>query len=349
MSKAQRTDHGMRRLLSSPELDALLRSAWALVARFCTAELAAAWGVEVQPGSNDEAEPSVDHRRLFPMALAMARELGGLASLAEYDPDAGVRATACQFFARTAVRDDVATYAVLSRVVEHDDSDEVRAAVASNLREDAPEDVVRGLKQWMRDGSVDVERAAVEAVFATSETTAAFLERMRSEPPARVQYARTLLRNKGVTVEWRDISKRIEHRSFPVLLELARIFAGRPSAAPLTFWLRCATHMGDVVKEPEEVRSFVIDATTAACKAASAERSFTAEDSELLDRALTVLADLLPRVAHDSYLELKCAGAIPHPSAKAEKRAESLFARLWLAMIRISPSPGNYVLKPRYR
>jgi hypothetical protein len=151
------------------------------------------------------------------MALIMARELGALAVLAEHDPDSGVRATACQALARAAAPDDAATYAVLSQVAGHDPSAEVRASVAANIREDAPEVVRRGLKHWMRDGSVDVERAAVEAALATSESPAAFLNRMRSEPVHRVQYALMLLRNNGVTVEWRDMGRtvRLDSRRHP--------------------------------------------------------------------------------------------------------------------------------------
>jgi hypothetical protein len=301
------------------------------------------------PLGTAETEPPVDHRRLFPMALIMARELRALAALAEYDPDSGVRATACQFLARAAAPDDAATYAVLSQVAGHDPSGEVRASVAANIREDAPEDVRRALKQWMRDGSVDVERAAVEAAFATSENPAGFLNRMRAEPVRRVQYALMLLRKKGVTVEWRDISKRIEHRSFPILVELAHLFATRPEGPPLSFWLRCATHMQDVVKENETVRDLVTNAMVAAFQAATPETTLDAEDSELLHRALTVLADLLPKVAHNSYLELKIAGAIPFAPGVKPKPVESGFAQLWLAIIRLAPTPEKYVLRPRYK
>ena len=107
--------------------------------------------------------------------------------------------------------------------------------------------------------------------------------------------------------------------------------------------------MQDVVKEPETIRDLVTNAMVAAFQAATPETTLDAEDSELLHRALTVLADLLPKVAHHSYLELKLAGAIPHATASPSRSVRSGFARLWLTMIRLSPTPGRYVLKPRYR
>jgi len=161
---------------------------------------------------------------------------------------------------------------------------------------------------------------------------------MRAEPVHRVQYALMFLRKKGVPVERRDISKQI-----------ARLFASRPQGPPLSFWLRCATHMQDVVKETKPVRDLVTNAMVAAFQAATPETTWDVEDSELLHRALTVLADLLPRGAHDSYLELKIAGAIPYASWVNPKPVQSGFARLWLAIVRLSPRPGNYVLRPRYR
>ena len=101
---------------------------------------------------------------------------------------------------------------------------------------------------------------AVEAAFATSDSPAAFLNRMRAEPVRRVQYALALLRKKRIRLQWCDISKRIEHRSYPVLLELALLFADHPDEAAVPFWLRCATHMPEVVKEAEEVRDLITNA-----------------------------------------------------------------------------------------
>ena len=349
MTDAPATEDDLRDSLSSADPRVRLRAAWTLAARTCPPELSAAWGLVGQSGGTDEAEPSVEQRRVFPMALSMGRELGALAVLAEHDTDSGVRATACQCLARTATPDDAESYAVLSRVATHDTSNDVRAAVASNLREDAPEDVRRSLKTWMRGGSADMERATVEAVFATSESPGAFLNRMRDEPVRRVQYALALLREKRVAVEWSDVSKRIEHRSFPVLLELARLFADRPEAAPLSFWLRCATFMKDIVELPEKLRTSFIDAMGAACQAGSPDTLQSPEDADVLHRALTVLVDLLPKVAHNSYMELKKAGAIPYASSVKPAGVESGFARLWVAMIRLSPKPSFYVLRPRYR
>jgi hypothetical protein len=86
----------------------------------------------------------------------------------------------------------------------------------------------------------------------------------------------------------------------------------------------------------------------AACEATTPE-SLDSEDAELLHRALTDLAELLPKVAHKSYLELKIAGATPYASWVKPKPVESTLARLWVAMIRLSPKPSFYVLSPRYR
>lgn len=283
------------------------------------------------------------------MALSMANELGALAVLAEHDPDSGVRAIACQALARAAAPNDDATYAVLSRVAEDDPNGEVRASIVANIRGDAPESVRCALKQWMRDGSVDVERAAVEAAFATSENPTAFLHRMRAEPVRRLQYALRLLRGKCVAVEWCDVGERIEHRAFSVLLELALLFASRPEAPPLSFWLRCAVHMQDLVAETEAIRDLVVRAMVDAFSAATPDTALAVDDSELLHRALTVLAELLPTVSHTSYLELKAAGAIPHAAASPLGPVESGFARLWLALSRLSPTPGQYILAPSYK
>jgi hypothetical protein len=276
--------------------------------------------------------------------------------LAEHDPDSGVRATACQYLAQAAAPDDAATYAVLCRIVAHDESKDVRAEIARHLRQDAPRDVTRGLKGWMRDAAspslasrsadFDVQCAVVEALFTTSKGPGEFLHRMRDEPVQRVEFALRLLREKHVAVAWSDVGKRIAHRSFPVLLELAQIFADRPEAPPVSFWLRCATHMKEIHPLREAVRVRVMEAITSACHTASPDAVQGAEDSDLLHHALTVLADLLPRVAHASYLELTKAGAIPHASSRP---SESGFARLWVAMIRLSPNPGLYELRPRHK
>lgn len=343
------SDDELRRALSGSDPEARLRSAWTLAERCCPPELAAAWGVDPELCATPEKGARVEYRRVFPMALSMAGDLVTLAILAEHDPDSAVRTTACQHLARAAAPDDAVTYAVLSAIAANDESSDVRAAVASNLRQDAPDDVKRGLKGWMRDGSVDVERAAVETLLATTRSPGEFLDRMRDEPAKRLEYALRLLREKHVAVEWSDVSTRIERRSFPVLLGLARLFAARPAAPPVAFWLRCAMHMKEIYELPEEVRASVMNASATACESATADALQGADDADVLHQALTVVAEALPRLAHNSYLELKKAGAIPYAAGLEPARMESAFARLWVAMIRLSPTPGSYVLRPRYR
>jgi hypothetical protein len=265
--------------------------------------------------------------------------------LAEHDPDDGVRATAARTLARAAAPDDHAAYETLCRIATHDGSADVRAAAISSIRGDAPAHVIQRLRTRTRDESSEVQHAAVEALLAASDGPAAFLNRMRGESSRRVCFALRLLRNQGIPVAWRDVSVRLQHRGEPVLVELAQLFAHRDDA-PLSLWLRCVAHVGEIAEEPEEIRSLVVDAAAAACDATS---SVTPPDQALLHEALTVLVSVLPRKAHWSYVELVRAGIVDDPVRAPRAAITTGFGRLWRAMIRLSPRPGDYVLKPQYK
>jgi hypothetical protein len=346
-------DEELRAALLDPTPAARLDAAARLAARSISDELRAAFGLGAVAASaagaaSGASRPSSAQRRLFPMALSLAGERGALGVLAELDPEAAVRAAACQLLARGAAPDDAAAYAALARIATHDVSETVRAAVVSSLRGDAPEHVLAALSGWLGDASGDVERAAVAAVFETSASPQAFLHRLRDEPSARLAYALAFLRQSGGPIAWSDVSPSIVERDLTVLVELARLFAGRSEGTPTALWLRCAKATPELLRLPEPQRVAVLDAAGAACRATTLA-ALSHDDLDLLDAALDVVAEHLPAVAHESYLELERAGVLADPRATPARPVTSTFGRLWLAMIRLSPHPELYPLRPRYR
>ncbi|CAN5917472.1 hypothetical protein BH11MYX4_BH11MYX4_65730 [soil metagenome] len=344
------SDGDLRASLSDPTPRARLHAAWALGARSISDEMRAAWGggaAQAAAPANGGADAATA-RRFYPLALTACNELVALALLAELDPDRDIRAAACQFLARAATPDNGAAYGSLLQIAGHDPSEFVRAAVLSNLRGDAPAHVASALTSCMRDPSVEVMRAAVDAAFAMSPSPGAFLHRMRDESPSSIAYALSFLRQSGATVAWSDVTSPIAEGGLVVLVELAGLFAGRPGAAPTAFWLRCVKALPELMELPEPRRVLILDGVAVACKG-SKLALLTDDDLELLDAALTVVAELLPAVAHESYLELKVAGILQNPRAAPARAVESTFGRLWLAMIPLSPHPELYELRPRYR
>lgn len=317
-----------------------LDAAWQLASGYATGAFATAW--EVVGGM-----PSVALRRLAPMALATSGDPGrfaALAVLAELEPDIMARAGAGQMLTRLAEPSDAASYAVVERAA-HDTAPEVRAAVVAAIRADAPAELLRAVRRGMRDPSEAVQHAAIEHAFAASTDAGAFLRAMKDASSAQVEHALALVEDRDADVAWADV-QRFADRHLPVLVRLAWLFGDRVEVPPRWFWLRCAGHLRELSRCTDGTLALIIRGTVAACSTPTAG-SRSSDERALLERALTVLADVLPETDHASYMELRLAGLLDAPLATPAQPLQRDLARLWSALIRLAPDPSWYVLRPR--
>ncbi len=318
-------------MLLSPDVHERLYAAWALGS-----------GAAVASGT----EPPTEERRLFPLGFASAKDVAALAALAELDPEDEVRAAAGQFLARLAEPDDEKTKDVLLRVAR-DPSATVRSAVISNLRKDAHPLIQEQVKQWLQDPALEVQRSTAEAVLRWSESPHTFLAAMRLGTLRAMEYALVLLREGTAQMDWRDVQDLSSE--LPIMVGLARLFPKRLTP-PLSFWLTLAVHP-KVLAQQEDVLEILTTAlgSFGGSLAPRLQMPLARADARALDSALKSVAEVLPVLDHDGYMELRQAGLNPPSQGAPIPALTSARARLWLALLRLSPNPSGYVLRPRYR
>ncbi|WP_437307887.1 hypothetical protein [Sorangium sp. So ce388] len=137
------------------------------------------------------AQPESTLRKLLEhmIMLAGAAEKQVIATFAASDPDALVRATACQYLARVVEPSDRPLYDVLLERAAHDSEEDVRCAASQHLRADAPASVrTRTLERFL-EGSLEEQRALTGRLAVWSQTPTAFLAALTGASPEVIVHA----------------------------------------------------------------------------------------------------------------------------------------------------------------
>jgi hypothetical protein len=184
--------------------------------------------------------------------LAGGGEKSVIATFATLDPDALVRATACQYLARLVEPSDRPLYDVLLERAAHDPEEDVRCAAIQHLRIDAPAAIrSRILRDFLR-GPLDVQKVVTGRLAAWSETPQAFLAALKGASPELLVHALGLLREQSAAVAWSDLAPYAQHGDAAVLLRIADLLCDTPDRAPVTFWASVAEHWALASPEVQE-------------------------------------------------------------------------------------------------
>ncbi|WP_437305712.1 HEAT repeat domain-containing protein [Sorangium sp. So ce388] len=230
--------------------------------------LHAAWALGLRKGqeflgdiaSRAEREPSAGVRQHLMIMLAGGKEKAAIATFAALDPDALVRATACQYLARLVEPSDLPFYDVLLDRAEHDPEDDVRCAAIQNLRADAPA-AVRGqiLKGFPR-GSLESQKAVAGRLAAWSETPRALLGALTGASSDLLVHALGLLRERSTPIPWVDLAPHARHHDAAILLQIAHLLRDAPERAPVTFWASIAGHWDTFWQTSPETQEMLVGA-----------------------------------------------------------------------------------------
>jgi len=225
--------------------------------------LHAAWALGMRKGqtflgdiaSRAGREPTAGVRQHLMIMLAGGGEKSLIATFATLDPDALVRATACQYLARLVEPSDRPLYDVLLECATNDPEEDVRCAAIQHLRADTPAAIrARILRDFPR-GSLDVQKAVTGRLVAWCETPHAFLAALRDASPDLLVHALGLLGEQSAAVSWTDLAPYAQHEDAAVLLKIADLLCDAPDRAPVTFWASVAEHWA--VTSPEVQESLV--------------------------------------------------------------------------------------------
>ena len=126
--------------------------------------LASGAGAAAQLGASATTEPAPGVRRHLAIVLAGLGERTTLTALAELDPDAGVRASACRCLARIAPADDDRAWALLVQSLGAGNDLEVRLAVLDGLGSTAPERAWDACRAVLPDPNVEIRGMAIDAI-----------------------------------------------------------------------------------------------------------------------------------------------------------------------------------------
>lgn len=164
----------LRRLLAEGSAQERVWAAWALGLR-----LGSQARPELARASRQEPDPGT--RRHLLVILAGYRDLDLLAVMARDDPDAYVRASACQYLAQVAP-DDPAVRALLRERLTADPSTTVRHTVIQHLPDVGPEDL-KWASRAAEDADLEFRSAALEVLFRLVPQAMVFLRgRAEREP-----------------------------------------------------------------------------------------------------------------------------------------------------------------------
>ncbi|WP_437621660.1 HEAT repeat domain-containing protein [Sorangium sp. So ce1151] len=252
-SIASQPEPTLRELLDHESPQVRLHAAWAL--GLCK-------GKELlgDIASRAGLEPSAGVRQHLMIMLAGGREKAAIATFAALDPDALVRATACQYLARLVEPSDLPFYDVLLDRAEHDPEDDVRCAAIQHLRADAPAAVRdRSLKGFPR-GSLAFQQAVAGRLAAWSETPRAFLGALTGASSDLLVHALGLLRERSTPIPWADLAPHARHHDAAVLLQIAHLLRDAPEGAPVTFWASIAGHWDTFWQTSPETQEMLVGA-----------------------------------------------------------------------------------------
>ena len=254
----------------------------------------AAWAVAVGLAGLEAQVPTPEKRRLFVMNLAVVEDREALGVLAELDPDSLVRVYASQYLARLLLGEEAHGCELLFRLSVSDEHPEVRATIIRDL----PEELVRRRdpelpRRWLRDTSREVRRTALEALLRWSTSSAQFLQRVSEQSRDEERYAMALEllgERGGGSLRWAEVPEAFLQLSPGVMVELVRLFEGRPTAAPIRHWLECALMFEALCR-----RGMALYGLTKALEHhAEIGAALTEDEEQLARRALAQVERLVP-------------------------------------------------------
>ncbi|XYH96904.1 HEAT repeat domain-containing protein [Sorangium sp. So ce1128] len=230
--------------------------------------LHAAWALGLRKGqeflgdiaSRAGREPSAGVRQHLMIMLAGGGEKAAIATFAALDPDALVRATACQYLARLVEPSDLPFYDVLLDRAEHDPEDDVRCTAIQHLRADAPAAVRTRILKGFPRGSLESQKAVAGRLAAWSETPRAFLGALAGASSELLVHALGLLREQSTPIPWADLAPHARHHDAAILLQIAHLLRGAPERAPVTFWASIAGHWDVFWKTSPETQDMLVGA-----------------------------------------------------------------------------------------
>jgi hypothetical protein len=172
----------LRSVLETGEAPERVRAAWALALRLGGA-------IRSELVQDSLTEPHAGVRRHLVVVLAGYQERAVLATLARQDPEAEVRAAACQYLAMLGRPEDTASWRVLHEQLETDASDEVRRACIAFLPPHTPAGLRSAVAARVGDDSLDVRRAAADRLLEWAGLSGdlmpeVLVPRVRLEPDA---------------------------------------------------------------------------------------------------------------------------------------------------------------------
>ncbi|WP_437504973.1 HEAT repeat domain-containing protein [Sorangium sp. So ce1099] len=341
-SIASQPESALRELLDHESPQVRLHAAWAL--GLCK-------GQEFlgDIASRAGREPSAGVRQHFMIMLAGGREKAAIATFAALDPDALVRATACQYLARLVEPSDLPFYDALLDRAEHDPEDDVRCAAIQHLRADAPAAVRNRILEGFPRGSLAFQQAVAGRLAAWSETPRAFLGALTGASPALLVHALGLLREQSTPIPWGDLAPHARHHDAAVLLQIAHLLRDAPERAPITFWASIAGHWDAFWQTSPETQEMLVGAL---------ERAVAhVVPGELPAEVRQHLADLRRHVESSirrgrwgsSFLEewYDIGAMLKRPEMAKTGRLESPVGRLMAQLILVTPDYEGFTQEER--
>jgi hypothetical protein len=333
----------VRTRLQASDARVRLAAAWELGANALLGPVGAAFGFGNVEDNGARGEPEVLRRRIFPLALAVHKDIDALLALATLDTDPMVRANAGAGLARVATSDRSDVYAALMGLARLDPEEIVRLAVVSNASTNSPQSMRDDAREWLHDASREVQSAAVAKLREWTPDVSAFVRMLHGEPVESVIVGLDILRQEGAPLAWRDVAAFLPAIDGALAACLVPFFEERLADPPIAFWLSCVEQVVAHFKRPEQredLEAIIGDALWLNASRGSFATAAGNPDAALLDVVLTGLTQRLSFAPLGFFLDLK---------QNRGERPRNPLSRIWFALLRLSPQPTKYRPMPGYR